>query len=363
MPAHWDLFCRVIDNHGDVGVCWRLAVALAQRGQRVVLWIDDARALAWMAPAGAPGVQVRPWPTAAQAGAATVGDVVVEAFGCDPPPAFVAAMAERARAGRAPVWLNLEYLSAEPYVERSHGLRSPQFSGPGAGLTKWFFYPGFSAATGGLLHADVASDDPAAARAWAAQQGWGTLAGERSALLFCYDIPALPGLLAQLAARPTLLRLAPGPMQAALLAMALPPTLRRVALPHVAQPDFDRLLAASDFNLVRGEDSFVRAQVAADAPFLWQIYPQDDGAHAAKLTAFVDRYLDGSPPALAAAVRGAFLAINGLAPWPAAPAESAGGPLWDAWPAWQAWHRGWRARRQAAPDLADTLLGFVAERS
>ncbi|HEY0886111.1 MAG TPA: elongation factor P maturation arginine rhamnosyltransferase EarP, partial [Ramlibacter sp.] len=20
----WDIFCKVIDNHGDIGVCWRL---------------------------------------------------------------------------------------------------------------------------------------------------------------------------------------------------------------------------------------------------------------------------------------------------------------------------------------------------
>ena len=30
----WDLFCRVIDNHGDLGVCWRLARDLAARGER-----------------------------------------------------------------------------------------------------------------------------------------------------------------------------------------------------------------------------------------------------------------------------------------------------------------------------------------
>lgn len=38
----WDIFCSVVDNYGDIGVCWRLAVNLAQRGQRVRLWIDDS---------------------------------------------------------------------------------------------------------------------------------------------------------------------------------------------------------------------------------------------------------------------------------------------------------------------------------
>ena len=111
----WDLFCRVIDNHGDAGVCWRLAADLASRGEAVRLWIDDARALAWMAPQGVPGVAVHPWPVAQHDFATTSpGEVVIEAFGCELPAGFVAAMA---RQPRPPVWINLEYLSAEPYVE------------------------------------------------------------------------------------------------------------------------------------------------------------------------------------------------------------------------------------------------------
>ena len=143
----WDLFCRVIDNFGDIGVCWRLAAELGRRGQQVRLWTDDTAALVWMAPGalqgGTRGVQVIGWTDPAPD--LRPGEVVVEAFGCAPPDRFVARMAA---ARPAPVWINLEYLSAEPYVERSHGLVSPQFAGPGAGLQKWFFYPGFSAATG-----------------------------------------------------------------------------------------------------------------------------------------------------------------------------------------------------------------------
>ena len=122
---HWDLFCRVIDNHGDLGVCWRLAADLAERGHSIRLWVDDASALAWMAPAGHTGVTVHHWPQPWHDDPAqTPGDVVVEAFGCELPDAFVARMA---RHSRAPVWLNLEYLSAEDYVERSHGLPSANF--------------------------------------------------------------------------------------------------------------------------------------------------------------------------------------------------------------------------------------------
>ena len=57
----WDLFCRVIDNFGDIGVCWRLAADLAARGETVRLWVDDPAPLRWMAPHGAPRVDVHGW--------------------------------------------------------------------------------------------------------------------------------------------------------------------------------------------------------------------------------------------------------------------------------------------------------------
>jgi uncharacterized repeat protein (TIGR03837 family) len=47
------------------------------------------------------------------------------------------------------------------------------------------------------------------------------------------------------------------------------------------------MLWACDLNLVRGEDSLVRALWAGQA-FIWHIYPQDDNAHHAKLEAFLE---------------------------------------------------------------------------
>ena len=151
---------------------------------------------------------------------------MVEAFGCDPPPAFAAAMAARdAGAGlRPPVWINLEYLSAEAYVERSHGLASPQQSGPGRGLTKWFFYPGFTARTGGLLReADLAAQQRAFDRsAWLAAQGLAPAPGERLVSLFCYPGAPVERLVAALAADgvPTLILTAPGAATGATQALA-----------------------------------------------------------------------------------------------------------------------------------------------
>ncbi|MEO7151591.1 MAG: elongation factor P maturation arginine rhamnosyltransferase EarP [Burkholderiaceae bacterium] len=355
----WDLYCRVVDNFGDLGVCWRLATDLASRGERVRLWVDDASALAWLAPGGAPGVVVRAWPSIGSAppGIDTpVGDVVVAAFGCTLPDAMLAALA-----GASPrtVWINLEYLSAETYVERSHGLPSLQSTGAAAGATQWFYYPGYTAATGGLLReSDLAARRQSFDRAtWRASVGLLPRDGERLVSLFCYDPqPALPALIEALSDVPTLLLVTPGAAtrQARdLLGTGLSRgRVRGVALPWLAQPDYDHLLWASDLNCVRGEDSWVRAQWAG-RPFLWQAYPQGDRVHAAKVHAFLDRSLEQAPGALATAVRAWSAAWNGLAPSPAALPDLT---------AWQLQSQHWRDRLWAEPDLATKLIGFVAAR-
>ena len=135
----WDIFCRVIDNFGDLGVAWRLACNLAELGQSVRLWADDLTALAWMAPRGASGVEIRAWTAPIDMTGITPGDVLIETFGCDIDAEFIAGYADKiGRSGQPCIWVNLEYLSAEAYAARCHGLPSPVMSGPGRGLTKHF---------------------------------------------------------------------------------------------------------------------------------------------------------------------------------------------------------------------------------
>ena len=296
----WDIFCKVIDNHGDIGVCWRLSAQLAARGHEVRLWTDDASALAWMAPGGQPGVQVVDWE--AQSQPPEPGDVVIEAFGCELEPPFQAAIAAKAHAqGRQPAWINLEYLTAEPFAERAHGLPSPISSGLAAGLVKRFYYPGFTPRTGGLLREpDLAARQAAFDReAWLRAQGIDS-AGDLLVSLFCYEPPGLDALLAQLAQGPRRARLlvtagrAAGAVRTAMqrLDAARPgwnadSCLALTFLPLLSQVDFDHLLWSCDLNFVRGEDSLVRA-LWAGKPLVWHIYPQDDGAHLSKLSAFLD---------------------------------------------------------------------------
>ena len=367
----WDVFCRVIDNHGDLGTCWRLARELAARGHAVRLWLDDACALPWLAPGAYGGafdrIRVLPWPMHAAALAhLPPAQVWVEAFGCEIAPAFIAAQAGRINAAShaasaAPVWINLEYLSAESWVERMHGLPSPVLHGPLAGRGKWFFFPGFTPATGGLLRErDLPARQARFHRAaWLAAHGvpW---QGEPLASLFCYEPAALTALLAQWGASPQSPRVLITPGRATLAAQAalrqLPAATRpRVTfLPHLPQPAYDELLWACDLNFVRGEDSLTRALWAAAAfgrALVWHIYPQHDDAHHAKLAAFLQSM---QAPASLAAFHAAW---NDL---PAAPALQAPTP---------ATLRDWQTHAQTAArqlahqaDLASQLIDFARQR-
>jgi len=347
----WNLYCRVVDNFGDIGVAWRLAADLASRGESVRLAVDDASALAWMAPNGAPRVQVVAWDVEPSADP----HVVVELFGGGRPRAAWPSGA------RMPVLVNVEHLTAERYAERSHALPSPTSRHGEPPVTTWFYFPGFSPESGGLLREPGLIEERRTfgdGAAWLASRGFAPRPGERRVVLFSYRNDAIDALLDILATSPTLLLVTPGLATEQVTACLGPSlargALRAAALPWLAQADFDRLLWSADLNLVRGEDSFVRA-IWAGAPFVWQLYVQADGAHRAKLDAFLDRYLAAADQALAAAVRSAFVRWNG------APVGSLAVLAGDAAvrAAWSTHAFAWRDALAAQSDLATRLLAFV----
>lgn len=370
-----DIFCRVIDNFGDIGVCWRLARQLAaEHGLAVRLWVDDLASFARLERRIDPALArqtvagVEAWHWNADSAQAEPAALVIEAFACEPPPAYVAAMATREA---RPVWLNLEYLSAEAWVEGCHALPSPH---PRLPLTKHFFFPGFSVRTGGLIREaglcdglDAFRADPAAQRDfWQALVPGGVAAGVTKLSLFSYENDALAGLLDAWAEGQEALfcAVSSGRHEAQLRAwlaargvrdeggVARVGPLQLAFLPFLPQPDYDRLLAACDLNLVRGEDSFVRAQWAG-RPLVWHIYRQEENAHQIKLEAFLARYQDGLAAAPARALRDFWLA------WETAGAAGAHWPaLRAALPELQAHAHAWREKLLQQADLASKLLIF-----
>jgi uncharacterized repeat protein (TIGR03837 family) len=327
-----DIFCTVVDNYGDIGVCWRLARQLAnEHGMDVRLWVDDLRSFGKLCPEldaslsvqSCRGVEVRRW--SADIPAVETADLVIEAFACRLPQPYVEAMAVRES---KPVWLNLEYLSAEDWVEGCHKLPSPHPSLP---LTKYFFFPGFTERTGGLLlERDLlARRDAFQGDAGAQERYWHGLgvpermAGEVRVSLFSYENEAMEGLLRgwEQGDQPVTCLLPEGrslPQVVGYFGQQAGKAgdvwqrgrLRVHVLPFVEQERYDELLWACDVNFVRGEDSCVRAQWAAK-PFIWHIYPQHDGVHLAKLEALRLRYTAGLPPETTQVIRDLWLAWNG----------------------------------------------------
>jgi uncharacterized repeat protein (TIGR03837 family) len=371
---------RVVDNFGDAGVAWRLARQLHdEHAADVTLWIDAPDVLARFVPgadaAGAvvvDGVRVRRLPR--DRGAADVPALapwprlVVEAFGCGLPERWLDAM-EASPA--PPAWINLEYLSAEAWIDGAHGLRSPH---PTRRLARWFWFPGFSPASGGLLREqgllaarDAFVADPAHRDVpWREAGAAPPPADALRVALFCYPGAPVAALLDAWSrdARRVAVLVPEGVASAAIETFAgarAPAGLHVVrgavaldVVPFVDPRAFDRRLWAADFAVVRGEDSFVRAQWAA-CPFCWHIYPQDDDAHRVKLDAFLARFaggLDAPAAAALAAFTHAFNAGDGAA------AASAWPALQAALPALRAHGLRWSQALAASPGLAQRLVEF-----
>lgn len=370
----WDIFCKVVDNFGDAGVCWRLARLLCmEHGLRVRLWIDHLPTLQALCPAVDPalgvqhvdGMDIRHWHGTAVPAVAEAG-VVIEAFGCGLPEAYIEQMAA---CTRSPVWIVLEYLSAESWVDSHHGLASPH---PRLPLQRYFFFPGFTSDTGGLLReADLIERreqfNAAQRLAFWREAGFDLPAG-LTVSLFAYTDAPVGDWLAVLAegSEPVVVAVPAG--AAWLAARSFFETREELAagrwcrgrlevrqLPFLPQTRYDELLWACDLNMVRGEDSLVRAQWAA-RPLIWQPYRQDAEAHRRKLDAFLDRYGCGLATDARAALETFWRCWNGFE---ACALAQAWQDLRAAEPELFCHARRWARNLADLPEMAAQLVEFV----
>ncbi len=349
-----DIFCRVIDNYGDIGVCWRFAKDLhhilhtyttqkehnkytnksllhtlfhpdTHQAHPIRLWVDDLQSFAKIEPAlkhyidalprdsnSSPictyikGIEIRHWQAAAMnawlhdhQAPLIPAPIVIEAFGTDLDDAFIQAMR-----GHTHYWFNLEYLSAEDWVEGFHGQASPQANG----VPKYFFFPGFTDKTGGLIREEglitrLDAFSSSAKTAWLAHHISPHVAqayqeGARFIHLFCYPSAPFASLVEALCdiyaidKRPTVLLLAHGVLPNAedlcyAYRQQSHADIRLVRFAFMPQEQFDYLLQVADINIIRGEDSFVRA-IWSGKPFIWHIYEQQEDTHFDKLNAWLN---------------------------------------------------------------------------
>ncbi len=382
-PIIFVLFCRVVDNYGDAGVCLRLARQLVtEHGAVVYLVTDDLRPFRKMhVPVDLSaemqtidGICFLGWQADCLTTPVSIADIVIEAFGCDLPNNVLRTLSLRVKS--KPLWLNLEYLSAESWVEDFHGHSSFVAQ---ACLSKHFFFPGFTAQTGGLLRERNlmkrrdALQTRTLERCALSSLGINSigLADPSSVLvsLFCYPHAPVSALFSSLAVanEKTICYVPEGVATAAIEEFTqqvlvsgesyVQGNLTVEVIPFLSQDDYDQLLWTCDWNFVRGEDSFVRAQFAG-RPFVWQIYPQSGDAHLPKLDAFIDCYTVLAPSEFQTRVRRLFYAWNGQrrfeAEWAFCQSTSPAAEH-----SWEAHAKAWARSLASQSDLATNLLQYA----
>ena len=338
-----DIFCRVIDNYGDAGVCLHLGRNLSTQESactqesafQVRLFCDDLTVMHTIANAADytnPNLSLCPWK--APLDHYEPSDVVIGAFGCRFDTTTLAALRRSQQQGGRPLIINLEYLSAESWVEDCHLLPSLA-----DGLTCYFLFPGFTARTGGLnldraflaqcqAQLDQAQLDQAQLDQVQLDQAHTVPSAEPYTVsLFGYDNPAVARFISALErdgrrwqvqvfsglAQDNFNRLYQQNLQVG--ESWTQGSVTCTIVPMTDHQGYDQVLLTSTINLVRGEDSIVRAMHTGH-PFLWQIYPQDEQAHIVKLKAFLDcmeRTLEGTIPELTermALLRATMLSYN-----------------------------------------------------
>ena len=290
-----DIFCRVIDNFGDAGVLWRLARELKALGHPVRLIIDDESTLAPLA--GLPknsdlsqyqksyGIEVLHWEKNWDTQTTNIdpSPVVIEGFACQLPHDFEVKMSQMKQ---PPLWINVDYFSAEDWVEGCHMMPSVH---PSLGIKKIFYFPGVTDRSGSLT-IEKNYDER--------QQAWKNAHKKDKTMLrvlfFGYPYAPLKALAECLAKVNTPIELMLTPTQAS---FTLKEELERLpsnsqlkinVLPFVNQIQFDELLWLADVAFIRGEDSAARAMIAG-VPMVWQIYAQEEDTHLIKLDALVQR--------------------------------------------------------------------------
>lgn len=298
---HWDIFCKIVDNYGDIGVCWRLAKQLHdEHGLTIRLFVSDlvvARdilvGISNEAIQEYKGITLVRWDS--EADFSVAAGVVIETFACDLPEDYLAQMHKET------IWVNVDHLSAESWVTGFHALHGKHSD---TNLTRHFYFPGFEESTGGLLREeglevkrDVFQHSGNMQTAFWHDLGVQVDADALKVSLFSYEDTPVDALLTALSegdrdvsifmpfndCLPTQL------LGNENLTIGDCLTINRLTvhiLPFLTLEGYDQLLWACDINFVRGEESWVRAIWAAK-PFIWQPYVQEDDAHILKLNAFL----------------------------------------------------------------------------
>ncbi|MGN1393772.1 MAG: elongation factor P maturation arginine rhamnosyltransferase EarP [Succinivibrionaceae bacterium] len=304
-----DIFCKVVDNYGDIGVCYRLSKELSKNNVEVYLYVDNIESFNKISK-NKHNVNIIKWDQ--QKKDFLLHDVIIEAFGCNLPSVVINKITKQN------IWINLEYLSAENWIESCHKL--PSLVNNNA--LKYFFFPGFTNKTGGLNyenHFITISKEIATKKINCLFSQSSQYANFFKVLIFSYDNNCLANAIEILQKIKTnILIFLPNSISNKKLLST--PKLKKILdnyyknikiieFDMIDQDDFNYLLKYTDLNIVRGEDSITQA-IITKTPFLWNIYPQADNAHINKLKSLIDQMKPFSDNIIFKIIYNTFLSFN-----------------------------------------------------
>ena len=305
-----DIFCEIIDNYGDIGVVYRTAKELQkifpESKIRVFLnRLDEFKKINSqvidLPSQNIDGIEYITFDYLRDnANELLTAQVIIEAFGCQIPKEYMEIAYDNSE-----LLINLEYLSAEDWIEDFHLQSSPLGRGK---LKKVFFMPGFTEKSGGVI-ADsnyleriqrVLENKEFYEKKYLSdiEDRENKIIGT----LFSYEKNFTP----------LLEDLKKLDKDVVILAMGekTQDSLRKILknfsiedfrnslkygkieikfLNFLNQEEYEELINIVDFNFVRGEDSFIRA-VLTGKPYMWHIYCQEEYAHMDKIEGFLDKY-------------------------------------------------------------------------
>lgn len=281
-----DIFCQVIDNYGDVGVAYRLArefkrVYPNKKLRFVINQIEELNLIR-----KSEDIEIILYKDISKI--ENSADLIIESFGCEIPKEYMDKALKNVK-----LIINLEYFSAEKWVDDFH----LQESFLGGNLKKYFFIPGLSEKSGGILldneflerKKKVEANKEYYLEKFGIKEKYDLIGS-----VFSYEknFDSLIEELKKLNKKVILLILSEKTQKNFIKYFDNGNNydkIKFVKLPFFTYDKYEELLALCDFNLVRGEDSFVRALLLGK-PFLWHIYPQDENTHIKKLESFLEKY-------------------------------------------------------------------------
>ena len=281
-----DIFCQVIDNYGDVGVAYRLArefkrVYPNKKLRFVINQIEELNLIR-----KSEDIEIILYKDISKI--ENSADLIIESFGCEIPKEYMDKALKKSK-----LIINLEYFSAEKWVDDFH----LQESFLGGNLKKYFFIPGLSKKSGGILldneflerKKKVEANKEYYLEKFEIKEKYDLIGS-----VFSYEknFDSLIEELKKLNKKVILLILSEKTQKNFIKYFDNGNNydkIKFVKLPFFTYDKYEELLALCDFNLVRGEDSFVRALLLGK-PFLWHIYPQGENTHIKKLESFLEKY-------------------------------------------------------------------------